>query len=342
MNYIDFRSDTVTLPTDEMRSAIANAVVGDDVYDDDPTVKELEELAAEMLGKEAALFVPSGTFSNQLAILTHTLRGDEIIVGHDSHIMMHEVGAAAVIAGVQLRSVPTYNGSIDVEHVRHMIRTDDIHFPRTGLICLENAHSSGTVVSIDNMSMIKEIAGHHGIPVHMDGARFFNAAKHLKIDYKAMADCADTISICLSKGLCAPIGSLLLGSKAFISKAKKNRKLMGGGMRQVGIVAAAGFIALNDMVDRLEIDHENAQYMADQLETIEGVEVIRERLDINMVFFTLSEAIIHEDVLIERLHDKGIKVNGREDGEYRFVTNNDICRSDIDYLIQCINNIVKE
>jgi len=340
MKFADFRSDTVTQPTDEMRKAISQALVGDDVYDDDPTVKELEKFVSELLGKEAALFVPSGTFANQLAVLTHTRRGDEIIVGHDCHIMMHEVGATAVIAGVHTRSVKSTNGYIDPAEVEKSIREEDIHYPDTGLICIENAHSSGSVVSLENMKEIKAIADKHKIPLHMDGARFFNAARSLKEEYKTLASCADTINICLSKGLCAPVGSLLVGSEEFIKKSKRNRKLMGGGMRQVGMLAAAGLIALKDMVERLDDDHDNAKYMADQLETINGIKVLRDRLDINMVFFTLSEEVVNEDALVKGLYDRNIKVNGTEEGEYRFVTNNDVDRKDIDSLISAMKEII--
>lgn len=341
MRYIDLRSDTVTQPTEKMRKMMASAIVGDDVYDDDPTVKELEVLAADILNKEAALFVPSGTFCNQLAILTHTQRGQEIIIGHDSHVMMHEVGASAVIAGVHSRSAKSVNGYLNPDEIESLIREDDIHYPETGLICIENAHSSGSVVSLKNMADIYEVAKKHQIPVHMDGARFFNAARSLGVDYPVLASFADTINICLSKGLCAPVGSLLVGSKAFISRAKKNRKLMGGGMRQVGILAAAGLVALQEMVERLDEDHNNARYMADQLETINGIKVHRDRLDINMVFFELSSEIIEEDVLVNELLESGIKVNGTEEGEYRFVTNRGVAKEDIDTLIKLMKEIIK-
>ncbi|MGD9475893.1 MAG: low specificity L-threonine aldolase [Eubacteriaceae bacterium] len=340
MRFIDLRSDTVTQPTEKMRTAMATAIVGDDVYDDDPTVKELEALATKMLGKEAALFVPSGTFGNQLAILTHTQRGQEIIVAHDSHIMMHEVGASAVIAGVHTRSARSQNGFFDPTEIQALIRGNDIHYPETGLICLENAHSSGCVVSLKNMADIYQIAQQHQIPVHLDGARFFNAARHLHVDYPTMAAYADSLNICLSKGLCAPVGSLLVGSQTFINKAKKNRKLMGGGMRQVGILAAAGLIALQEMVERLDIDHENARCLADQLETLDGITVQRDRLDINMVFFKIDSPAIAEDALVSKLLAKGIKVNGLEENEYRFVTNNGVSKEDIDYLMTVLKEIL--
>ena len=341
MNFKDFRSDTTTQPTEMMRKAIASAIVGDDGYDDDPTTKLLEEKAAALLGKESALFVPSGTFANQLAILTHTRRGDEIILGHDSHTLIHEVGATAVIAGVHSRSTQTINGTMDIEDIVMKIREDDIHFPHTALICIENAHSSGAVVPLSNMKAVYNAAKQRNISVHLDGSRFFNAARHLKVDYKDMAQYADSLSICLSKGLCAPVGSLLIGKKSFIEKAKRNRKLMGGAMRQTGILAAAGIVAIENMIDRLENDHDNAKYLADSLETIENLRVFRERLDINLVFFTLPETVIEEDKLVQGLFEAGFKVSGKSHGEYRFVTSNNITRKDIDELVTKMKELIK-
>lgn len=340
MKIIDLRSDTVTLPTDEMRYAMANAAVGDDVYGDDPTVNELEKKAAEIVGKEDALFVPSGTFGNQLAILTHTKRGDEVIVEAHSHIIMHEVGASAVIAGVQLRTVEGKNGAMYHKDVERAIRDEDIHFPRTGLICVENAHSCGAVVSIENMKKIKEVAKAKNIPVHLDGARVFNAAKSLRVDVKDITKHVDSIMFCLSKGLSAPVGSILAGSKDFITKARKNRKLMGGGLRQAGIIAAAGIVALEKMIDRLDEDHENSKYFALKLSKMEGIEVKFDRNDINMIFFEISDEIIKEKDFVKKLLEKNIKINGKEDGEYRFVTNKDVTREDIDYVLEQIKNII--
>lgn len=337
MRYIDLRSDTVTMPTEEMRKAMAEAEVGDDVYEDDPTVNRLQELAAEMVGKEAALFVPSGTFGNQLCVLTHTRRGDEVILGEDCHIVLHEVGGAAVIAGVQLRTLKSNNGMLDPADVEAAIRPgDDIHYPHTGLICVENAHGLGTAIPVNNLQAIKKIGEEHGIPVHMDGARIFNAAVALGVDAKEIAACADSVQFCLSKGLAAPVGSLVAGTKEFIEIARKNRKLMGGGMRQAGILAAAGIIALEKMTKRLQIDHENAAYLADQLSRIPGVNVKADRLDINMVFFEMEPEVIPEQKLIDHFLKNGIKICGIEDGEWRFVTNVDVTREDIDFvLVKC-------
>lgn len=334
MRYIDLRSDTVTLPTDEMRKAMGEAEVGDDVYDDDPTLNKLQELAAKMLGKEAALFVPSGTFGNQLCVLTHTYRGDEVILGKDCHVMLHEAGGAAVIAGVQLWTLDTDRGILDPAEVEGAIRdTGDIHYPRTGLICVENAHGSGAVAPLENLKAIKAIGEKHGIPVHMDGARIFNAATALKVDVKDIAACADSVMFCLSKGLAAPVGSMVVGSKEFIAKAKRGRKLMGGGMRQAGVLGAAGIVALTKMVDRLHIDHENASYLAAELAKLPGIKIIEDRRDINMVFFELDFSGEEEENLIEFFYKNGIKISGTELGEWRFVTNVNVSREDVDFVI---------
>lgn len=335
MKYIDLRSDTVTLPTEEMRKAMAEAEVGDDVYEDDPSLIRLQRLAADMLGKEDALFVPSGTFGNQLCLFTHTRRGDEVILGRDSHIVLHEVGGAAVIAGVQLSSLETKNGMLDPQQVEDAIRSeDDIHYPRTGLICVENAHGMGTAIPLSNLNAIKKIGEEHGIPIHMDGARIFNAAIALDVDVKEIAACADSVMFCLSKGLAAPVGSMVVGSKEFIERARKGRKLMGGGMRQAGVLGAAGIVALEKMTKRLREDHENAGYLAEKLSQIPGVNVKADRLDINMVFFEMGENVVAEQKLIDYFLQRGIKICGIEDGEWRFVTNYGVSREDIDYLIE--------
>lgn len=342
MRYIDLRSDTVTMPTAEMRKAMAEAEVGDDVYEDDPTLNRLQELAAHMTSKEAALFVPSGTFGNQLCVMTHTNRGDEVILGKDCHIVLHEVGGAAVIAGVQLRTLESKNGMLDPAQVEKAIRPgDDIHYPHTGLICVENAHGLGTAIPLDNLKTIKMIGERYGIPVHMDGARIFNAAAALGVDAKEIAACADSVMFCLSKGLAAPVGSMVAGTKQFIEKARKNRKLMGGGMRQAGILAAAGIIALEKMTKRLHIDHENAAYLADQLSRIPGIDVKAERLDIDMVFFEMGSDVIPEQKLVDHFMKNGIKICGIEDGEWRFVTNVDVTREDIDFVLAKFRECLK-
>lgn len=338
--WIDLRSDTVTKPSEKMRQAMASAQVGDDVYGDDPTLNELERIAAEMLAKEAAVFVPSGTFANQLAIMTHTQRGNEILVGDEAHIMIHEVGAAALLSSVQTRTYRSPYGLADIDQLKKLIREDNIHFPETGLICVENAHSSGAVVPLENMKNVWELANDRNIPLHIDGARLFNAATALNVDIKSLTQYGDSVNICLSKGLGAPVGSLLLGSHDYIKKARKNRKVMGGGMRQAGILGAAGILALTEMTKRLGQDHENARYLADQLKTINGCQVLEHQLDINMVFFKLSEEIITEKNLVAGFYKHHIKINGQEDGCYRFVTHCDVSRKDIDKTIATFTNLV--
>lgn len=340
MQYVDFRSDTVTQQTDEMRQAIVNALVGDDVYDDDPTVKELEAYAAELTGKEAALFVPSGTFGNQLCLLTHTKRGDEVILGDNCHILMHEVGSSAVIAGVQLRSVPTRNGWMDSKVIKNMIRQEDIHYPDTGLICVENAHSCGAVVSLESMRKIYKVGQDHGVPVHMDGARLFNAAIALDVTAKELCQYADSITFSVSKGLCAPIGSLVVGSADFIGKAKKYRKLMGGGMRQVGFMAAAGLVALKEMIPNLEEDHKKCKYLTEKLSRLDGLKIKHQRNDINMVFVEVKSPQIDEVEVIDALLAKGIKINGTEEGEWRFVTHYWTSYEDIDRLVEAWTSLI--
>ena len=338
--YVDIRSDTVTLPTQKMRQAMFEAEVGDDVYGDDPTVKRLEALAAKKVGKEAALFVPSGTFGNELALFTHTKRGDEVIVDKNSHIVMHEVGASAVIAGVQLRTYESHNGIPNPKEIESLIRENDIHYPPTALICLENPSGMGTVIDLKTMKKISQIAHDHKIPVHLDGARIFNAACTLKMDAKEIAACADSVMFCLSKGLAAPIGSMLAGTKEFIEKARKGRKLMGGGMRQAGVIAAAGIVALEEMVERLCEDHENAKFLADMLDKFEEIEVMRERLQINMVFFKFKKEI-NTKAFISYMFKNGIKINPPEAGEYRFVTNKDVTKESLNFVIDTVENFLK-
>ncbi|MDD3571296.1 MAG: threonine aldolase family protein, partial [Lachnospiraceae bacterium] len=269
---IDLRSDTVTVPTQRMRDMMYTAEVGDDVYGNDPTVNKLEELAARMFGKEAGIYVPSGVMSNQLALFTHVQRGQEIILPDNCHVVQHEGGAAAYICAGQFRCIQTINGEMDLAVVEKTIRKDpdDIHQTSTALITYENADSDGQVRSVEYMAKVKALADKYGIPVHIDGARIFNAAHVLGVDVKELSSYYDTISICLSKGLCAPVGSILVGSSEFIKKARRKRKILGGGMRQCGIIAAAGIVALEEMTGRLKEDHDNAKYMAERLSEVEG------------------------------------------------------------------------
>lgn len=339
---IDLRSDTVTAPTPSMRRAMFEATVGDDVYGDDTLTQELEQLAAAMTGKEAAVFVPSGTFANQLALLTHTTRSDEVIVGNDCHIIAHEAGASALIAGVQLKTLTTQRGVYDLEALSAAIRAVDIHYPVTRLICMENAHGSGSVVPLNHMQAVYQLAQEHGIAVHLDGARLFNAATALGVSTEQICQYADSINICLSKGLCAPIGSVLTGTREFIEKARFNRKKMGGGMRQTGILAAAGIIALKEMSQRLKDDHIRAEHFAKALDQIDGIEVVWSQRDINMVFFKLAESVIAEVDFVEGLKARGILINGIEDGLYRFVTHYWVDEEDLHQVVRAIMQLIDE
>jgi len=340
MDYIDLRSDTVTRPTPEMREAMYRAEVGDDVYRDDPTINELEREAARILGKEAALFVTSGTMGNQLGLLTQTKRGDEVIAGADCHIVMHEVGAAAVLSGVNIRQL-TYPDSIPVpEQIEAHIRPDDIHEPPTALICLENALANGRVVPLEVMEKVGKIARAHNLPVHLDGARVFNAAAALGVDVREITKHVDTVSCCLSKALCAPVGSVFAGGLDKVERARKYRKMLGGGMRQAGILAAAGLLAIREMPKRLREDHENARYMAGRLAELPGVAVDLDSVQINMVFFRLKRERAAIDALPDRMLEKGVLINGEELGHLRFVTHYGITREDVDQAIDAFADII--
>lgn len=311
MNYIDLRSDTVTLPTDEMRRAMFEAQVGDDVYQDDPTINKLEALAAKMVGKEAAMFVPSGTMGNQVSIMTHLReRGNEIIVSDECHVVAHEVGAAAVLSQAFARTLHYENGIPEPEKIRAAVRGENIHFPKTGLICLENPLASGKVVPLSVMAEVRKIADEKNIPIHMDGARLFNAATALGVEASEIVKYVDSVMFCLSKGLCAPVGSMVAGSAEFIERARKNRKLLGGGMRQAGFLAAAGIIALEKMTKRLDVDHANAKYMAKKLSEMDGISIDLDSVEINMVFFKLDRPQELKDALPELMLKHGIKING--------------------------------
>ena len=331
---IDVRSDTVTQPTKEMREAAFSCPVGDDVYRDDPTVNRLEERAAEILGKEAALFVTSGTQGNQTAIMTWTGRGDEILVSDAAHIYEHEVGAVAVLSGANMRTLHFENGMPDCAMIEEAIREEDIHCPVTTLICLENALANGRVVPVSVMKEIHEMAKGHGIPVHLDGARCFNAAVSQGVDVKEITRYADSVSCCLSKGLCAPVGSVLAGSREFIERARKNRKLLGGGMRQAGILAAPALIAIEEMPKRLHVDHDNAKHLAEGLARIPGIVCDPEAVEINMVFFRMeAEKKVRADYpgcLLEH----GILVNGESCGMFRMVANAGVTREDMDVILK--------
>ena len=339
MKILDLRSDTVTHPTPAMREAMYKAAVGDDVYRDDPTTNEMEALAAEVLGKEAALFVPSGTMGNQLALMSHTRRGQEAIVSVKSHIFEHEVGAAAVLSGLNLFPLTFPNGVPNAAQIEAAIRFDDIHEPPTGLICLENALANGRVIPLETMREIREMANRHGIPIHLDGARVFNAAVALGVDVKELTACVDSVSACLSKGLCAPIGSVLCGSADFIRRARKNRKMLGGGMRQTGILAAAGILSLTEMTKRLAEDHENARYLAGLLAELPGVSVDLESVQINMVFCRFDWENVAD--LQDFMEERGVIIRGSGPA-FRFVTHWDIEKEDVERFVELLKEFYEK
>jgi len=342
MRYIDLRSDSVTQPTQEMRKAMYEAEVGYDVFRDDPTVNRLEQMAAEMTGKEAGLFVPTGTMSNQLAVMTFTSRGDEIILSYDSHILEFEVGAASVMSSVGYRAVFSPDSILRRSDIEKAIRPypEDIHVPRTGLLCLENALGRGSVVTPAQMKEAYETAKAHGLPVHTDGARVFNAAVALGVDIREIAQYTDSLAIHLSKGLCAPVGGVLLGPREFIEKARRNRHMIGGGLSQSGILAAAGIVALQTMVGRLAEDHANARYMASRLAEFPGITIDETRADINLVFFQIAgKSVDFIDAMPARLMEHGIKIGAGPGGAFRFALHNDVSREDVDRTIKTLDMI---
>ena len=328
---IDLRSDTVTKPTEEMRRAAYEAEVGDDVYGEDPTVLKLEKEAARILGKEEALFVTSGTQGNQIAVLTHTRPGNEILLETNSHIFYYESGAVAALAGVQTRTIEGINGEMDPKKIETAIRTEDQHFPETGLICLENSHNraGGAIVSPENMKAIHAIARKHSIPVHVDGARLFNAVASSGRDVREFTDHCDTVQICLSKGLGAPIGSIIAGDHDFIRQARKWRKRLGGGLRQTGIIAAPGLVALTKMRERLVEDHDKAKLLQETLQSCNGIEVINE-VDTNIVVVDVSGTGMTSEQFVEGLKKKGILAVTFGPTLVRFTTHFDVSMDDME------------
>lgn len=341
---IDFRSDTVTKPTQEMREAMYRAEVGDDVYGDDPTVNKLEEIAAAKVGKEAAVYVPTGTMGNQTAIMAWTNRGDEIILEEQAHIYMYEVGGPAVLSAVQTRPVRGRLGVMDPAEVKAAVRAKNVHFPKTALICLENTHnrSGGCIVPLDNMRAIHEVAREAGAKVHLDGARVFNAAVGLGVDVREITKHADSVQFCLSKGLCSPMGSIVAGPKDFAERVRKYRKLLGGGMRQVGVVAAAGIVSLEKMVDRLAEDHANAKRLAEGVNKIPGLKVDMETVQTNMVAVHTDGIGMDGPAFQALMRSKGVWFNADLPYRVRMVTHRDVTSADVDEALLCIAEAVKK
>lgn len=344
MKTIDLRSDTVTHPTPEMRRAMSEAEVGDDVYGEDPTVNRLEAMAAQRMGKEEALFVVSGTMSNLVAVLTHTRHGNEIILGDGSHIFLNEVGGAAALGGVVMRTVPNdARGRLDLRDVEESIRGRNIHYPETVLVCLENTHNrcGGAVLTPDYMRDICTLAHLHNIRVHLDGARIFNAAVALGVDAATLATGADSVGFCLSKGLSAPVGSVLCGRKEFVDRARKVRKMLGGGMRQAGVIAAAGIVALDTMVDRLAKDHANAKRLADGIANITGLSLAQDVVETNIVLFDLAASLSVPDFTTP-LEAHGVRIGSRGGNLFRAVTHRLVSAADIDEALGHMAAVCKQ
>lgn len=344
MRTVDLRSDTVTLPTEEMLDAMRHAELGDDVYGEDPTVNKLETLAAKKMGKEAALLTTSGTQANLVSIMSQTKRGDEVILEAEAHTYFYEVGALSALAGVVPRLVKGDMGIMKSEDVEKALRPADIHFPPTSLICIENTHNrgGGTIWHPSDIKAISDLARNHGLKVHMDGARVFNAAIGLDLDVQEFTKHVDTLMFCLSKGLSAPIGSIVVGDREFISRARKYRKMLGGGMRQAGIIAAAGIIAIEKMVDRLRDDHANAQLLAKGLARIDGIVADPKQVQTNIVIYDVSGLGIDSRTWIRELKKHGVKAGAQEGGRVRMVTHRGIEREDIEYALTAVKEIAKD
>jgi threonine aldolase len=341
---INLRSDTQTMPTEEMLDAMHSASLGDDVFGEDPTVNELERISAQKLGKEAAMFVASGTMGNLCALLSHTCPGEEVILEADSHIYYYEVGGFARIAGLSPRLVPGNNGIMSVNGIMKALRSKNIHYPPTGLLCIENSHNrgGGSVYSVQQTNEICQLAHQLNLKLHIDGARIFNAAIALNVDVKELVKEADSIMFCLSKGLSTPIGSILVGDAPFINKARKARKMLGGGMRQAGVIAAAGIVALEKMIDRLQEDHQNAKYIGQELNKIENLSVNLDSVQTNMVYCNIEKLKISPEKFVEELNSKGVQVLPVEPNKIRIVTNRHISKEDAIETVRVIKEVATD
>ena len=344
-NYIDLRSDTLTIPTPAMREAMAKAVVGDDVYGEDPTVNQLQEMAAERMGMEAGLFVSSGTMGNLVAMLTHCQRGEEIIIGDQAHIFYYEAGGSAAVGGIHPHTIPNQlDGSLKLEDIQNAIRSENDHFPVTRVIELENTHNrmGGTVLTPEYTRQVAELAHAHDIRLHIDGARIFNAAVALGVQASELTRHADSVTFCLSKGLSAPVGSVLCGTKDFIRMARKRRKMIGGGMRQAGILAAAGIVALEQQVEQLREDHANARKLAEGIAHIPGLSVDMASVQTNMVYFDLSNDLpIDADELCRRAGQKRVRIGSTNSRRIRAVTHCWVSSAEIDEVIGVLGTCVR-
>ena len=342
MRQVDLRSDTVTFPTPEMRRAMFEAEIGDDVYGEDPSVNKLEAMAAERLGKEAAVYVASGTMGNLVSVLAHAGRGDEIILGDKAHIFRSEAGGVSALGGVAFHTLRNdEHGMLDPDDVAQAIKPPNVHFTRTAVVALENTHNGcgGAVLSPEDIKLIADVAHAADIPVHMDGARVFNAAVALEAPVSELARDVDSITFCLSKGLACPVGSIICGTEEYIAQARKWRKIVGGSMRQAGIIAAAGIVALDTMVDRMADDHANARKLANGLNDIDGISIEPDRLPTNLVFFEID----HPDRagFARKLNERGV-LGGGSQRRWRYVTHYGITEDDVDYTLDVFETTYRE
>jgi threonine aldolase len=346
MDLVDLRSDTVTKPTPEMRQAMAVAEVGDDVYGEDPTINRLEEMSAARMGKQAGLFLPTGTMGNLAAILAHCGRGDELILGDKSHTFLFEAGGAAALGGVHPHQLPNQtDGSLQLDDIRAAIRADDIHQPISRLVVLENTHNrcGGVALSQEYTQAAGKLAHQLGLLLHLDGARIFNAAAAWGIDAVDLAKPADSVTFCLSKGLCAPVGSVLCGSNEFIAQARRMRKQLGGGMRQAGVLAAAGIVALETMVERLVQDHARAKRLVQGLSQIDGLDLDPGTPYTNMVFLSLRDEIpLSAGEVAQRLKEKEVLVGAINERRFRLVTHYWIDDASVDQAVQAFQEVIQE
>lgn len=343
MRIVDLRADTLTQPTPSMRKAMAEAEVGDDVFGEDPTVNRLEELAAERLGKEAGLFVASGTMGNLVSQMTHCKPGDEMILGDLAHIFVNEQGGSAAVAGIHPRTVSNQpDGKLALDDIEAAIRLENDHFPRTRLIVLENTHNrcNGSPLEVQYTRSVRELADRYGLKIHLDGARLFNAAIAQAVDAKELAAAADSVSICLSKGLAAPVGSVVCSTRNFIAEARRARKVLGGGMRQAGVLAAAGIIALTEMTDRLADDHANARRLAEGLAEMQGLSIKAEQITTNIVYFETTPSGLGADELTKRLGNEGVKILAIGPHLLRAVTHYHITSEDIEYALMVFGRVL--
>ncbi len=344
MKMIDLRSDTVTLPTPAMREAVYHAELGDDVFGEDPTVNRFEKMAAERVGKEAGLLVVSGTMGNLVCILTHCARGEEVILGDRSHTFLYEAGGMSALGGIHPHIISNQpDGTMRLEDIEAAIRGSNVHFPRTRLICLENTHNrcSGSALTPEYIDSVAALAKEHGISVHLDGARIFNAAVALGVNVKELTRSVDSVSFCLSKGLSAPVGSVVCGSGEFIVEARRTRKVLGGGMRQAGVIAAAGITALEQMVDRLAEDHINARRLAEGISRIGGLSIDPAGTQTNIVYFELVSDRLTAEELVTELGKKGIRLLCTGPSCLRVVTHHGISAEDIDLTVKALGEVMK-